>query len=73
MSKLVKLKDSKGHSLHINPDHVVIVSGLVDKSQIVFGESSIMLFGGVSLSVLGTQEEISALLNSGGNVSSLLA
>ena len=73
MSKLVKLKDSKGNNLHINPDHVVIVSGLVDKSQIVIGEASIMLFGGVSLSVLGTQEEISALLNSGGDVSSLLA
>lgn len=72
MSKLVKLKDSKGNNLHINPDHVVIVTGLIDKGQIVIGESNLMLVGGMGLAVSGPPEEVSTKLNSGGDSPSSL-
>ena len=72
MSKLVKLKDSKGSNLHINPDHVVIVAGLIDKGQIVIGESNVMLVGGIGLALSGSPEEISYKLNSSGDSPSLV-
>ena len=63
MSKLVKLKDTKGNTLHLNPDHVVLVSGTQKNGVPVLQESIIMLLGGSALEVSGSPQEVAEILN----------
>ena len=55
MTTLIKLIDTKGNSLHVNPDLVVLVTA---PSTGVIGESAVMLFSGMALSIKGGVEEV---------------
>lgn len=50
---LIKLKDSSGNEVHINPDHVLFVA-----SSKMVGRSAVFLTGGVTLETHGTAVEV---------------
>lgn len=58
MSKFVALTESNGGVLHVNPDHVAIVS----QNGGIVGESKIMMNFGLALAIKGSCEETIARL-----------
>jgi len=63
MTKLVKLSDTKGNVLHLNPDHVALVGSGTSNGAVVLGESAVVLINGMTLAVSGEPAVISEKLN----------
>jgi hypothetical protein len=63
MSKLIKLKDSNGTLVYLNPDNIVLVSGAADKDgRVILGASNVLVVGG-TIGILGSPEEVAESLN----------
>lgn len=58
MSKLVRLKDTKGNILYLNPDHVLLLSAAQVSGVSAVGETAVVLINGLTLSTPGTTDEV---------------
>ena len=61
--KLVKLKDTKGNTLYINPNHVVFVGTSLADGVPLLSEAAVVLFTGQAVAAVGSPEEVSDLLS----------
>ena len=68
---LVKIQDTAGRPVYVNPDHVVLVSTGSAGGVPSVGESAVMLSTGIGLAIKGTPEEVGETV--GGKEKSLLA
>ena len=60
---LIKLHDTKGNSVHVNPDLVVLVSAGSAGGVPSVGEAAVLLITGLGLAIKGTPDEVASELN----------
>jgi hypothetical protein len=63
MTKLVKLTDTKGNTIYLNPDHVALVGSGISGGALVLGESAVVLINGMTLAVSDDPATTSQKLN----------
>ena len=60
---LARLKDAKNNVIHLNPDHVALVTSAQDAGSPILGQAAVVLINGMTLAVMGSPEEVSQVLN----------
>lgn len=60
---LIKLTDTKGNIVYVNPDHVVMVTGGSSNGATVVNEAAVVVAGVGAVAAAGSPSEIADTLN----------
>ena len=55
---ICKFKDSEGHAILVNAEHVIMVAGIKAQGQWVLGRCAVVMINGTTIAVEHTVEEV---------------